>query len=606
MSFMLRCLAVLLLSAVSCQLALARGETLGIPITIEPRHLDRGVEQALGIDTDGRGVLAESTCNQVELSDPRTQPASQALEVELTLTAHTGIELLGGCRGPKPWQGRMIVLLEPAVDISGLAVKFTPTDARLVRADGKEGLFTKPVWALAQSLILPQLGLVRVDLAASLATIDSLISELLDPAGATSPLVERTHIRELAVVPEGLRATLSFAVPPRSAPPAEEPPLEPAELDAWATLEDEFDGFLTTVIASLAEATESPDLRQELLGVLLDTRYAIALALAENQPGQDPVRVLFIDAWDRLRPHLSALDTSDLAPFDEDFRLAGFIAGGDALRALDALGPEYGVEITRDGLRRLARMLLAEDAPASFTPLPLDVDARLRRLFRLDGAPGTARPLPGAALLVRWLIPAAHAGTAPAIAYRVPRPGELQTYLEQVAALLEFQSRHQLANDSRIPERLGKRFSPLVQATAWKESCWRQYVGSPKQPRVLKSPIGALGIMQINGRVWRGLYDLDLLADDIGYNIAAGIEILEHYLVDYALRRGEHRQPGGDDNLLRATYAAYNGGPGQLARYRRSETPTRLQAIDNLFWDHYQRLRDDGWPEVSSCYPTVS
>lgn len=606
MSFLRCCLGVLLLSALPCHWALARGETLGIPITIEPRYLDQGVEQALGMGSDGRVVLAESPCNQVELSAPRTRPAGQVLEVELALTAHTGIELMGVCRGPKPWQGRMIVLLEPLVDTSGLAVKFTPTDARLIRADGKEGLFTKPVWALTQSLILPQLGLVRVDLAASLAAIDSLISELLGPPGAASPLVERTHIRDLAVGPEGLRAILSFAVTPRSAPPAEEPPLEPAELDAWATLEDELDGFLTTVIATLAAATESPDLRQELLGVLLDTRYAIAQALAENQPGQDPVRALFIDAWDRLRPHLSALDTSALPPFDDDFRLAGFIAGGDALRALDALGPEYGVEITRDGLRRLARMLLAEDAPASFTPLPLEVDERLRHLFRLDGAPGTARPIPGAALLVRWLIPAAHAGTAPAIAYRVPHPGQLQDYLEQVAALLEFQSRDRLANGSRVPERLRERFGALVQATAWKESCWRQYVGSPKQPRVLKSPIGALGIMQINGRVWRGLYDLDRLADDIGYNIAAGIEILEHYLVDYALRRGEHRQPGGDDNLLRATYAAYNGGPGQLARYRRPDTPTRLQAIDNLFWDHYQRLRADGWPEVSSCYPAVS
>jgi soluble lytic murein transglycosylase-like protein len=606
MSFMRCCLGVLLLSALPFHLALARSETLGIPITIEPRYLDQGVGQALGMASGGRVVLAESPCNQVELSAPRTRPAGQVLEVELTLTAYTGIELMGACRGPKPWLGRMIVLLEPAVDVSGLAVKFTPTDARLIRADGKEGLFTKPVWALTQSLILPRLGLVRVDLAAPLAAIDSLISELFDPAGAASPLIERTRIRELAVVAEGLRATLGFAVAPRGAPPDAEPPLDPAELDAWATLEDELDGFLTTVIATLAEATESPDLRQELLGVLLDTRYAIALALAGNQPGQDPVRALFIDAWDRLRPHVGALDTSDLPPFDDDFRLAGFIAGGDALRALDALGPEYGVEITRDGLRRLARMLLAEDAPASFTPLPLEVDERLRRLFRLDESPGTARPIPGAALLVRWLIPAAHAGTAPAIAHQVPRPGQLQVYLEQVAALLEFQSRHRLANGSRIPERLRARFGPLVLATAWKESCWRQYVGSPQQPRVLKSPIGALGIMQINGRVWRGLYDLDLLADDIGYNIAAGIEILEHYLVDYALRRGEHRQPGGDDNLLRATYAAYNGGPGQLARYRRTDTPTRLQAIDNLFWDHYQRLRDDGWPEVSSCYPTVS
>ena len=71
-------------------------------------------------------------------------------------------------------------------------------------------------------------------------------------------------------------------------------------------------------------------------------------------------------------------------------------------------------------------------------------------------------------------------------------------------------------------------------------------------------------MMQINGRVWRKVYDLDRLVDEVDYNVNAGIEILTHYMVDYAIRRGEHEQPGGDDNLIKATYAAYNGGPRRL------------------------------------------
>jgi hypothetical protein len=60
--------------------------------------------------------------------------------------------------------------------------------------------------------------------------------------------------------------------------------------------------------------------------------------------------------------------------------------------------------------------------------------------------------------------------------------------------------------------------------------------------------------------------------------------------------------PGGDDNLIRATYAAYNGGPSHLGRYRRDETPARLRAIDDEFWRHYQTIKADQWPDVSSCY----
>ncbi|HRQ64343.1 MAG TPA: lytic transglycosylase domain-containing protein, partial [Xanthomonadaceae bacterium] len=125
----------------------------------------------------------------------------------------------------------------------------------------------------------------------------------------------------------------------------------------------------------------------------------------------------------------------------------------------------------------------------------------------------------------------------------------------------------------------------------------------PDAPRVLTSSIGAVGLMQIHPRVWRGLYDIDRLGTDIRYNAAAGAAILEHYLVDYALRRGEHQHDGGADNLVRATYAAYNGGPGQMSRYRRDNTPPRLRAIDRAFWEQFEHIRDHDRPDPASCYP---
>lgn len=595
--------SLILLCALGCPAA--RAAELLVPISLEPRHLDVALGVALGLDAEGRVTLAENSCNRVEVAAPRTRSQSPFLEVEAQLVVTTGVQLLGDCRGPSPWRGRMLVMLEPAVDLSGLAVRFRPAGATLVRADGTEGILSQPVRALVETLVLPQLGLMRVDLAGPLAAIDALLAEVLDETGTSAPLVQRAHIRDLNVVPEGLAAQLQFTVlPPVDAAPGESP-LDAEELEQWSRVEDELDGFLTTVITLFAEAAAAPDLRYELLGVLLDARHAIAQALADNQPGEDPIRVLFIDAWDRLRPHLSHFEALPIPGFDQDLRLMAFMAGGDALRALDALGPEYGIEITRDGLRRLARLLLAEGAPDSFTPLPTDIDRRLQQLFQLDPDPDARRRAPLVESLVHWLVPAAHAAV-PKVAYLVPRPEQLPTYLDQVATLLEFKSGARLERSERVPARIRAQFNPLVGATAWKESCWRQFIGTAKQPKVLTSSMGALGIMQINGRVWRGLYDLDRLADDMGYNIAAGAEILEHYLVDYALRRGEHRQPGGDDNLIRATYAAYNGGPGHLSRYRRTDTPQRLRAIDALFWDHFRKISSDGRPDVSTCYPVVS
>ncbi len=487
----------------------------------------------------------------------------------------------------------------------------------LSRPDGSPGLLSTPAQVIADALVVPRMNRVQIDLAGPLNGLDELIEELLGAGRAQlvePSLVQRTRIARLETEEAGIRAWLALQVRAlEQAAPVAEPALDADEVAQWESLEDEFDGFLTTVVSTLGYSTTSPDLRTELLAALLDARYAIAEALALDDPAADPIRELFLTTWDRLRPLMSELEGLETPGLEVDFRLAAFMAGGDALRALDALGPDYGLEISRDGLRRLARLLLAEEAPASFTPLPLEVDPQFRALFGFGttdesvftAAEWSQQIADVVGWAVSWIMPAAHANNIPpaeALKGMVPRLDILDDYLELVASLLEEQSNAWLAANDRVPDRMTDRLDPLVRATAWKESCWRQLAGSTSDPQVLRSPVGAVGMMQINGRVWRKVYDLDRLVDEVDYNVNAGIEILTHYMVDYAIRRGEHEQPGGDDNLIKATYAAYNGGPSQLARYRNDDTPARLQAIDNEFWRHYTTIKADQWPDISSCY----
>ena len=108
--------------------------------------------------------------------------------------------------------------------------------------------------------------------------------------------------------------------------------------------------------------------------------------------------------------------------------------------------------------------------------------------------------------------------------------------------------------------------------------------------------------MQVNWRVWRGVYDVAGLRRDIAYNARAGAEILFHYLRDYAIKAGEHRQPGGVDNLPRATYAIYNGGPGHMARYRKKGESRALRKIDDAFWRKFQAVRAGGELGVAECF----
>lgn len=597
--------------------ALSAGE-VEVPLLAETTHLQTVISRALELDENGQSTLRNDPCNRVKLSELEVVTEDAQLSVDMALTATTGVYVLGVCRGPKPWQGRIALRLTPQIMASGQAIEFVPDSIQLSRPDNSPGILSKPAQIIADTLVLPRMKRVQIDLAGPLNSLDGLIEQSLGSGqaqGGEHSLVQRTHIARLETEEEGIRAWLAFQVrAPEPADQAPEPTLDDSELAQWQTLEDELDGFLTTIISMLAQSTDSHALRIELLATLLDARHAIAEALKIDDPESDPVRELFLTTWERLRPLMSELEGLETPGSEVDFRLAAFMAGGDALRALDALGPEYGFEITRDGLRRLARLLLAEAVPPSFTPLPLEVDPTFRDLFGFDTSRDeavfttvalTRHIASGFGRVGTWLLPTAYADSiSPAEALKglVPRLDILDDYLALVARLLEEQSSAWLAENDRLPDRMTKRLDPLVRATAWKESCWRQFAGSSSDPQVLRSPGGAVGMMQINGRVWRNVYDLDRLSDEVDYNVHAGIEILIHYMVDYAIRRGEHEQPGGDDNLIKATYAAYNGGPSHLARYRREDTPASLRAIDNEFWRHYTTIKADRWPDVSSCY----
>ena len=123
--------------------------------------------------------------------------------------------------------------------------------------------------------------------------------------------------------------------------------------------------------------------------------------------------------------------------------------------------------------------------------------------------------------------------------------------------------------------------------------------------QTIRSVSGSVGILQVNTHVWRGIYDLQALLNDVGYNARAGNEILVHYLVDFAIRKREHEAPGGIDNLARASYAIYNGGPGHLKRYRIRGTNEGLRKIDAAFWKKYLALKSEGVASgqvVKECY----
>jgi hypothetical protein len=214
----------------------------------------------------------------------------------------------------------------------------------------------------------------------------------------------------------------------------------------------------------------------------------------------------------------------------------------------------------------------------------------------------------------RWLLGTAHAATPSSdgafglgrdelarLNRWVPKRAELPEYLPLVRDLLRATAAETARAKSLAPA-WRDLYGDLQLATAWQETCWRQFVRLGGTIRPLRSSAGAVGLMQVNVRAWRGFYDPRGLQSDIAYNGRAGSEILLHYLVDLAIAKGEHERKGGRENLVRAAYAAYNGGPSHLTRYRRATTPKSLRAIDASLFRKYEAVRQGRELDVARCF----
>ena len=157
----------------------------------------------------------------------------------------------------------------------------------------------------------------------------------------------------------------------------------------------------------IAARSQSDTVRETLLDLLIETRYDILMALSDPATqGPDPVRQMFVDVWSRLAPLLREV-SHDLQG-DLPLQYLTFIAAGDMLQILDRLGPVIGLEISADGLRRMARMLVPDDK-ADPLEYNLDVDPALRQLFGLEPPGPTKAPEP--VDILSWFIKPARAST---------------------------------------------------------------------------------------------------------------------------------------------------------------------------------------------------
>lgn len=602
-------LASVLVAAAAAPTPAGTGE-VRFALTVEPSLLQAALRRHLRAEAAGQLVLWRSAdgCRWAAMREPAVEVGGGGLRIAGPTTAEAGFGLLGYCFASVSWHGVVEVAVQPDIG-PDWQLRLHVRDVQLYDEGRRRSGVAPRVWEAVRAWTDAVLPTFTVDLGPPAREVRELLGLLGTPARGAALADALRSLRPLSasVEPEGVKVLVALDLPSTPpAPSAPEPPLTPEAIRRWEARLDRWDGFLTFVVKDLGTTLGSPALRDELLDLLLTARHDLVAVLGQGPgSGPDPVRRLFLAVWSRLR---ALVREAGARAADEarGLRYLTFLAAGDALAALTAAAPALELELSADGLRRLARIL---DPAATVDPLdaPEGPDPTLRQLFRFrdpDAPPRRQRP---PAPRGWWWPGPREAGAADPdewvrLGQRLdrwtPEREQLRAYRETVERLLTLAAERTFDPGEAGP-RLERLFDALVKATAWQESCWRQFVRKDGAVTYLVSPAGAVGLMQVVPRVWRGFFHPERLRWSAAYNAGAGAEILYHLLTRYGIREATERL----DNAARATYAAYHGGPARYRRYRLARVSPEVRAIDRGFWQKYQLVVEGRAGDRVLCLP---
>jgi soluble lytic murein transglycosylase-like protein len=590
-----------------------------VPLRLPLQKIERDIKEQLFNGPDGTCVLVadERACRRFYLSGPQVSARGKLLRITCDVQVLYGGKEGPACADAQRWQGQAELAAQPLIDDARRLLTLQVLEVSFAD-QGRKTVSVPELGDAAARLVTDRFAKAAVDCGPLVDRIAGLLAVLL-PGGRAR--VDQA-LRSVSLAQPRVfmfSVAMKMSMPIESLPAAPRAPAERVRAAREERLQ-RWDAFVTFVSKRLGR-NRPQEQRQQVSNVLLDARYELAGA-EENltRSSADPVPGLLVRTWKGMRPVAVELSREPAAAAGSD--LENFIAAGNVLAALSAQEKALNYQVTDEGLRAVAGIA---DPETKEDPLAYgtEVDPELRRLF------GFGDPLPqpviapvmaiqhdshGTQTILRlldsmipraWLPASAWAAEEPDPVTKlnawVPQKSELTAYLEMVKTLLVNLGEEALAKHP-LSDPYAQVYRDLVLATAWQESCWRQFIRKEDAIIPLVSSANSVGLMQVNPRVWRGVYDVEGLYGDIRYNGRAGCEILLHYLRDYAIAKGEDKLDGGIDNLPRATYAIYNGGPGHRARYRSSTTSSSLKKIDAALWQKYTAVRAGKEMEVANCY----
>lgn len=597
--------------------------TVEIPLTLE-FPLVRSMVKDRFYTSPGQRLLLEDPdwCATIELWDPQVFPIQTSLGIRSKIRFQSGFRAGSTCFNLVNWTGEIEIVQSLRLDQGDWQLKFKTEDSFIYDEKHKRPFLAGFFWDYAKGYLHSTMDQMNIDLSSPVKELGELLPLFFsqDQTPKVQSWLSTLRPAEVLIQSDAVRSRLMMDVDasPSTGSAPDGPPSDAQSLSRnW----ESWDAFFVREIEALIGRPLEQEERRALLDTLLGIRYTFTQALAENTLTQGLINGQFTQSWDRvskiLRKYLLRESSASLS------RHLAFFTAADALAIVERLGPAVGIELTPQGLRRLAA-LLGEEGKEAGLGYSYELDPGLREVLGLgpplpESGPGfdveefesPAEPEEGP--LKNSLRQGSHlrlasagAGASaipPELREWIPPQGQasLPEYLGKVHQVLQKATEETLSK-SRQPSTVHSLYRLLVLATAWQESCWRQLEKKrDKVTYLLSYNRTSVGLMQINERVWRGLYQRNDLRWDIRYNARAGAEILDLYLQDYALARMKAQDRTDEAVVARAVYAMYNAGPEELQRFLQRYRSNSPHDIDRLFREKYEMTQKGEFEKIALC-----
>ncbi len=598
----------------------ASGREITMPITLDYELLDALLIQSSYNDPGQTAQLLYEAngCLELRLSEPKFSGQDEVISLLNNVYIHLGTPLGDSCLMPYEWNGSIQVSQIPKLDSQSWDLSFQTVDTKLYSADGTVIKSFDLVFQRLLPLINEHMQDFSIKLENPVEDLQTFILPMFTPEARAEAQQMLNSIRPGVVIANESSLIVNIhaeAIEIDSDIDTEVvETLSEEEMEGFLDLWETWDSLLVFLVSVLSEKPLSPSEKQQLIDLLLETRYEFVSQINDTSLQKDFVRDQFLEGWELL----STIFRNQLLENPTQSRIGylSFLTAGDALMILDELGPTFGIEISRNGLIRLAKILGGESVELHYSP---DINKALQMLFQAYPETQESEPeeeqTPSQPqetsehsvleFLESLLLPSAYAASQPSFAeikrWQAPK-SNFDDYLERIKDLLEF-AYTSLVIRRELPDTFAAIYQAMIPAIAWQESCFRQFVvKDAKLTYLLSYNNSSVGLMQVNERVWRGIYDTQRLRWDIHYNASAGCEIVDLYLQKYALRKYGPGILKKTDTLAQLVYAMYNGGPSQYDKFLKRSNANELYDSDRLFAQKYDWVKNRDWEQVGKCF----